>query len=505
MDSTAVSSPIGRWVPRGSWVLPVMASALVFVAMALQRNYQTDFWHHLARGRAIVEQGQLVDEDIFSYTVAGSPLRDANWLTQVLYFELFRRGGLMLVQVVNAVTLTAAFALLVGLCARRCGSWRLAGFLGVFAFLTLWQLLIIRPQTFSLLLFVLLLLVLDRAEQHRRWLLLPPLILALWANMHGGFPIGLLPVGGHLLAAAIDAGRSAGWRAVPGDHRVRDLGGCLGLCLLATLVNPYGWRVYEYVWTVSVMAAGRPIMEWAPPGVGLIVGKFFVLSVMLVLATFAWSPRRPSARELVLVLVFLPLASGAIRMVPWWLMVALPVAGAQLAAALPPRWLHDPADDQPSWVAASFLALVGLLGLLAALSLEPRLPIARWLQRDHRLEDDLQVVADQLLSRPRRSGHLFSRFEWGEYLGWALAPAGYRIFMDGRLEIYPSEVWDDYQRIRFGHADWQAKLDHYQVDFLVLDSDDPDLEYGLAPVVRRSPRWRLVAEQGPARLWERVP
>src|SRR5205807_541644 len=65
----------------------------------------------------------------------------------------------------------------------------------VFAFFGLWQLLIIRPQTLSLLLFVVLLNLLDGAGR-RRWLLaFPPLVMALWVNLHGGFPIGLVLLG----------------------------------------------------------------------------------------------------------------------------------------------------------------------------------------------------------------------------------------------------------------------------------------------------------------------
>ena len=62
--------------------------------------------------------------------------------------------------------------------------------MSVFVFLGLWQLfLLIRPQTISLLLFVLLYAVLEGAER-RPWLLaLAPCLLALWVNVHGAFPI----------------------------------------------------------------------------------------------------------------------------------------------------------------------------------------------------------------------------------------------------------------------------------------------------------------------------
>ena len=60
--------------------------ALVFMALATERNYFQDFWHHLARGRAMAQQGRIVDHDLFTYTVPpDQPFQDANWLTQLGY------------------------------------------------------------------------------------------------------------------------------------------------------------------------------------------------------------------------------------------------------------------------------------------------------------------------------------------------------------------------------------------------------------------------------------
>ena len=59
----------------------------------------------------------------------------------------------------------------------------------------------------------------------------------------------------------------------------------------------------------------------------------FGLALPLLLGAVAFAPRRPLVGELLLLAVFLPPACGAIRMIPWWFFVALPVIAAQLAAA----------------------------------------------------------------------------------------------------------------------------------------------------------------------------
>src|SRR5262249_29956096 len=108
--------------PTNRWTRFLLVPALVFIATIADRNYQTDLWHHLARGRAIVTEGRLLDEDRFTYTVHGQPLQDVNWGWQVLYYRLYTVGGLSLVQTVNSAILSVMMAVLVMLAWRRSGS-----------------------------------------------------------------------------------------------------------------------------------------------------------------------------------------------------------------------------------------------------------------------------------------------------------------------------------------------------------------------------------------------
>src|SRR5438309_11711557 len=137
---------LSRWLPTDAWVRLALVPALAFIATAVDGQYLVDFWHHLARGRAIVTEGRLLNHDVFTYTVAGSEFRDANWLTQVLYYLLFEQGGLALVQFVNSAVLALTFFLLVLLCRRRSGSLPLAAAAGAGAFFGCWQALTLRPQ-----------------------------------------------------------------------------------------------------------------------------------------------------------------------------------------------------------------------------------------------------------------------------------------------------------------------------------------------------------------------
>ena len=86
---------IHRLLPTDRWVRLLLAPVFVFVLCGIDRNYQTDLWHHLARGRAIADEGRLLDEDRFTYTVAGTSFQDVNWLSQLAFYRIigpFRRN-----------------------------------------------------------------------------------------------------------------------------------------------------------------------------------------------------------------------------------------------------------------------------------------------------------------------------------------------------------------------------------------------------------------------------
>jgi hypothetical protein len=490
--------------PTDRWTRFLLAPALVFIATCIDRNYQTDLWHHLARGRAIVAEGRLVDTDRFTFTMAGKPFQDVNWLWQVAFYKLHQLGGLSLVQTTNSAVLAGMMTVLLVLAWRRSGSLAVASGVCVVAFFGLWQLLIIRPQTFSFLLFVVLYGVLEGATR-RRWLLVvPPLVVALWTNCHGGFPVGLVLVGTYVLAQGIEAWLAQ--RGTPKPLRAALLerwpwAACLAGCVAATLLNPYGWRVYEYVALTSSTASARRIDEWLPPTPGLLIGKVWIASILVMLVLCAMPGRRPTVRELCVMGIFLPLTFGSVRMVAWWLLIVTPILAAQVAANLP--WFKQSSDtnEQPSRGAAVLCGGILFVVLLSLPWLERANPVLLLPGRGQRQETDLQALADKIAAE-RPNARVFTRFAWGEYLGWSLDPRG-KVFMDGRIEIIPDEVWNEYGAVTRGRPEWQAILDRYNVDFLVLDRTG--YHHDLLPLVLDSQKWHVVEERGDAVLFSRNP
>src|SRR5262245_29703214 len=117
--------------PSMAWALAIVPPAITFIYCSLYRDYEVDLWHHLARGRAMVERAEIVNRDLFTFTVTDIEFQDVNWLTQLGYYGLFSVDGFDLVQTVNALAWAVIVAVLVHLCYRASGSMVTASALGI--------------------------------------------------------------------------------------------------------------------------------------------------------------------------------------------------------------------------------------------------------------------------------------------------------------------------------------------------------------------------------------
>src|SRR5258708_38208818 len=77
-----------------------------------------DLWWHLCTGQWIVETGHVPHSDPFSFTRAGHAWISHEWLSEVVFYELWKPGGFGALIVFSAMITTAGFMLLY----LRCGA-----------------------------------------------------------------------------------------------------------------------------------------------------------------------------------------------------------------------------------------------------------------------------------------------------------------------------------------------------------------------------------------------
>lgn len=468
--------------PTLAWVRWSIVPAVAFIALCLDRGYQSDFWQHLARGIQIVAQGHVLHRDPFSFLTQSQVIRDANWLTQVMYWRAYRVGGLELVQVGNALIVAMTLLVLIRHSYRKSNSLAAAMVAGAIAFLGLWQMLLIRPQTLSLLLFAILHEQLD-VKQKRSLLILVPIIMALWSNLHGGFGIGLVLIAAWCLSEIAD-----NW--IHGKAFTAKPILILALGFAGTLFNPWGAEIYRASSEIALHASSRGIEEWLAPTMGSLAGEILFLSIVLIVALSIKTRRKPSIREGCLAICFLPLAFHSTRMIAWWLLAMTPML-ADLISKI--RTEEHPARDvRPSWMAAAIMLLLGAEVALSVPWMERYNPVMGTVRSGHRIESDVEAAAAHIPPGAR----VFTRLEWGGRLDCVLG-ANHSICMDGWIELYSDPQWHDFQTVSAGQPGWQQILDQWQVDCLLLDKS---YHARLLEKVRESGQWEQKIASGPTIL-----
>jgi hypothetical protein len=445
-----------------------------------------DFFWHLGTGRWIAQHHALPDRDPFTYTamlgVTGDrlPLGAAftlksYWLAQLAIYGLWQMGGAPAIVALRALVylsiLIFSYAWM-----RRLGRGWLALAIVIGQGLVLAEYSNERPQLFTFLLLPVVLALLDRllaapsVRRERLCLLLPPLLL-LWANLHGGFVIGLVAIG---LAMAAHLGEVA-------LRRTRLAPAKLALLAVSATVsglNPMGFAAIRLVMDSGSEVTGG-LVEYLPPHVALQKLDIYLPSYWAFLAVAGLvvvaNLRRGRLFPLAVLTVFVALSLTALRYTP------LPL----LAAPLLVPYVGD----------SDFRRKVALCVVFAVLV------IARPGWKDllqFRVGSQFPTVAaPRICASP---GRLFCHYDWGGYLAYACP--GRPVFIDGRnLSPRASTLYDAI----VNGPDGLELLDAFAIGSVAmpLRSEWTKEVYRLTETLWASPAWVATYSDAQATLWER--
>jgi hypothetical protein len=115
------------------------------------------------------------------------------------------------------------------------------------------------------------------------------------------------------------------------------------------------------------------------------------------------------------------------------------------------------------------------------------------------LSFETPVEATRAMIREQLPTPVFHDMSFGSYLIWAAHPE-YPVFVDPRIELYPTEIWQDYLAISAAVADWEDRLDKYGINTLLLSLEN---QGPLIEAARESSHWRLVYQAAPAVIFVR--
>ncbi len=451
----------------------VALTFLAIAAMAMRVSVVNDTWWHLRAGEWMLENRQIVEVDRFSHTRLGEPWIYPGWLSQLLMIGLYRGGGLPGLNLLTVAAVLAAFAAI----------WRTSDepplfkafvfVLGATASGVYWS---ARPQILSFAMTGVFYWSLRRAQKiGPRALWLPPLLVAVWSNLHGGFAIGFILLGIELVSNALDRYLPAGWRIAAPEQsalQTRHLVAAVGLCLAAVSLNPHGPQLLGYPFqTVSIATLQNYIQEWQSPNFHQIELLPFLAMLLLAGGAMGLSPNRPSWRELLTAGTFAALALTAARNVALFGLLATPILARHGYAVIADRIPEQSPGTQlaPRAARALNLVLVALFAFAAVLkSVEPLTPSAN----QAALERQVPVSAADYIDQHRPPGPIFNSYNWGSYLLWELYPE-YPSFVDGRTDLFNDEILDQYLQIWRADPGWEQQLESWDIRLALVEPDAP--------------------------------
>lgn len=395
------------------WVVTAM-TWMILLLLLVGTSADPDLWGHIRFGLDVISARDLPTVDPYSFT-QDRPIIYHEWLGAVLLGLAYSAGGIPAVLLLKSSVLVIAYWII-------WRAWRevqpiVAGaFLVLGALGALWIIRTTRPQIWTLLGLLLTMTVLQRELTAPRVAVLVATFIA-WANLHGGFILGLVVL--------------AVWCWVQGVQQWRSTGRVPWLCLvtpavvgLATVATPYGVGLWQFLWDT---VGPRPnIVEWWPlwsqrPQEWL---PFVVL--LVIVTTFRLWPDWPATA------VILVLWCGGIG-VSRFAYLAVPVTVMLIAPVAAARWPRSNWQWRAPSRAAAWLMLVPLVPTALAVWLSVSTPFECLRIGDQDAPGAARLAATQ------GEGRLVVWFNWGQYALWHLAPR-LKVSVDGRRETLYSEA-----------------------------------------------------------------
>lgn len=455
--------------------LAILTLLLVFL-ITLRTPADADMWWHLSAGRAMWKNGEILRQDIFSYTRVGQPWTNAFWISDLMMYLFQASGGFfattLWVSFMAALTMAVVYKHAKSPLPIRVG-------VVILATLVLAPIWAPRPQLVSFFLLAVLDYFLSRKGESLNkpfWILLP--LFALWPNFHGGFIFGFL------LLAAFIAGKLLEPLIRTFDDRhahlkkLTQLVGFTVLGVFAVALNPNGLAIWKLpFYTVDVSLA---IQEWHSPDFHRLDLHPILWLLFLMVIALGFSTKKITLFDLFKTLGFAYMTLYSQRSMALFAIIAAPVAARYLTYA----WEDWKSAPIGLWLARlqgssagkplpgrmtkiinlTIVSLIFASALFRAFTVSLPVMIYQTFPKAA-----LTWIAENQLQR-----EIFNSYNWGGYLTWDLAE--YPVFIDGRADLYGDEIIGQWWQIINATDEGFDLLDQWEVNFVLLEPDWPIIE-----------------------------
>lgn len=468
------SNQVRRFSP-----LPSIADFLfvaIFLLVALHQGRDLlndgDTGYHIRAGEYILKTMSVPTHDMFSFLSPPLPWTAHEWLSEVIMALVHRAFGLTGIVVFFAFLIALTALLLFDTVHTKEANILIS--LGVVILATTASGLhwLARPHVFSFVLMVVWYHILCLyQEKGRNLLYLLPLIMVLWANLHGGFMGGFIMLSVFLAGNAFDAVFTHGDRA-KAVERLKTLAVTTAVCVAVCLINPYGYHILLFPFQLtSSKYLMDGVSEFISPDFHEWYVRGFEIYLLVLVAALAWSRKKLKAADVLFILLFMHMSLYSARYIPLFAIVAARILAQKLNELFQEqdsaftRFMQrrsnnisrlDASAMRYLWPAASVLLVVYIAASgKIAYGFNPELK---------------PVAATEFIKREKIAGNMFNNDEFGDYLIYS-AYKEYKVFIDGRLDMYGADRLKEFRKVTGFKQGWEKVFEKYGITWVFFDAN----------------------------------
>jgi hypothetical protein len=487
------------------WDLLPSAAEIIFTCIFLQLVLNAgillsdgDTGYHIRAGEFIINARTVPKTDIFSLWIPPLQWTAHEWLSEVLMAVVHHHAGLTGIVIFFSLTIAASFVLLFKMLRAESHDVLLSLLLTVVAATTSSIHWLARPHIFSLILAVIWYSVLNRFQYRgKNQLFLLPVIMLLWVNLHGGYIFGLILLLIYLLgnlAALCFNDRSARHEHI---DKLKSFAKVLAASLLASLCNPQGYRILVFPFSLaSDPFLMNNVREFLSPNFHEpLTFKYLLLGSI---ALFAVSRVALNWIELGLVILTTYMALYSARYIPLYAIITAPIL-----LRMVDRLKYDLPHNGVNWLSRrtrNFTLLdlrsIGYLWLTGGIMVVLTLAHMGRLHTDFD-EKIFPTKAVDFIMAENVSGNIFNNEEFGDYIIYKAWPK-YRVFFDGRSDMYGAALGGEYLKVARTLPGWQNVLQKHQIDWVFFNTGSI-----LSSLLNTNPNWHLIYSDPVASIFVR--
>jgi len=214
----------------------------------------------------------------------------------------------------------------------------------------------------------------------------------------------------------------------------------------------------------------------------------FEYMLLLMTLVFGVSVLRLNAIEIMLVLVFTHMSLYSARYIPLYAIILSPILGRQIDTLLQEfrerrlikRILsmseRTAKSDSMAKYHVWFIVTLVILGIMISTG-----------KLDYSFDKKrLPVDAVHFIQQEKIAGNMFNNDEFGDYIIYAAWP-GYKVFFDGRSDMYGEKFGKEYLKLAQIKPGWEAVLKKYDVNWIIFGTKS-----ALSNLLLEREDWRLI-------------